>query len=65
MGAGSRFAAAIEETFGSFPLSLCTEHIPVLMAMANTYGGQDEDNPYLELTQLINRHDTISIWTEY
>jgi len=52
-GGTSSFITAMEHTFGPFPLLLTLTDGSKLEAMAEVYGGEDKNNPYKKLYDLV------------
>lgn len=59
----SDFGSAMQDTFGTFPITLNSTHYPQLTAMAHVI--RQGSNPYAELLDLVERHGEIEVRREY
>ena len=65
VGAPSTFIDSMDRAFYTGPWVLGVDHISKLFGMAAMFGGPDEDNPYLELIELIEKTGTVKVWPQW
>jgi len=63
--APSSFIESIEDAFHHFPCELEESDIGTLRGMASVYNSLEEDNPYKELIDLIEKFGSIKIYASY
>jgi hypothetical protein len=55
----------MERAFGPFPCTVGPAQVEMLRGMAMMYKGSDDDNPYLELIEIIDKQGTVQLHASY
>lgn len=66
VGAPSSFMETMKNAELGFPCTVSEKDIPVLRGMAAVYGRNYQNpNPFVELIELIEKHDSVELWAVY
>ena len=65
VGAPGSFIQSMQKAFGRFPCELAEKDYAKLSGMAIMYSGSDDDNPYREVIDLIEKFGRIELYASY
>ena len=65
VGAPSSFMESLTRAFGHFPCEVSDAHIPILQGMAALGSKNEDDNPYLEVIELIEKIGSIELYASW
>lgn len=66
VGAPSSFIETMKAAGLGFPCTVTEKDVPVLRGMAAVYGRNDQNpNPFVELIELIEKHDSVELSAVY
>ena len=63
--APSKFMEQMSRANLGLPCSVGPQHQNILVGLSAAWGGDDNENPYIQIADLIEKYGDIELWPEY